>query len=73
MDLYTIHSIKTNPFLYDYLRENSSWYKYLNRDGSYLKKLEEEMKTEYKITTKDRLAKLSRDITVISNLIDVLK
>ena len=73
MDLYTINYIKTNHLIYNYLREESSWYKYLNRDSSYLKVIEEEMKKKYKLTTQDRIAKISQGISLVSNILDVLK
>ena len=63
MDLYTIN----------YVREESSWYKYLNRDSSYLKVIEEEMQKKYKLTTQDRIAKISQGISLVSNILDVLK
>ncbi len=73
MDLYTINYIKNNPLLYRYLRENSHLYKYLNRDPAVLKEIEESMKKTYKLTTEDRLEKISRSISLVSNFIDVLK
>lgn len=73
MNLYTINYIKSNPNVYRYLRENSYWYKYLNRDPSSIKLLEEEMKNKYKLTTKDRIEKLSHSIDLISTFMDVLK
>lgn len=73
MDLYTINYIKTNPLVYKYLREKSYWYKYLNRSSEYLKNLEEEMKKEYKLTATDRIEKISQGISLVSNILDVLK
>lgn len=73
MDLYTINYIKNNPLIYNYLRENSSWYKYLNRSSSYLKPLEEEMKEKYKLRPQDRIEKISQGISMVSNILDVLK
>lgn len=73
MDLYTINYIKTNPVVYNYLRENSSWYKQLNRNSSTLKYIEELAKKRYELTLEDKIAKLSKNISLISNFIDVLK
>ncbi len=72
MNLYTINYIRTNPNIYRYLRENSYWYKYLNRDPASIKKLEEEMKTNYKLTPKDRIEKISNSINLISTFMNVL-
>ena len=73
MDLFTINYIKNNPLVYNYLRENSTWYKALNRDSGNLKYLEEELKKKYKLTPADKLAKFSKNMDLISTFIDVLK
>ncbi len=73
MDLYTINYIKKNPIIYTYLRENSYWYKYLNRSPMYIKKVEEEAKKKYKLTTADKIEKISSNINLVSNILDVLK
>lgn len=73
MDIETIRTIKNNPLIYNYLREDSSWYKYLNRDKKYLKNVEEEAKKFYKLTINDRLERLSNNIDLINTFIDVLK
>ena len=73
MDLYTIKIIKEDPNIYRYLRENSHWYKELNRDGKNIKYLVEEMKEKYKLTTKDKLERLSDSIDMIMSFMDVLK
>ena len=73
MDLYTINYIKKNPMIYTCLRENSYWYKYLNRSPIYLKQVEEEAKKKYKLTTTDRIEKISNSISLVSNILDVLK
>ncbi len=73
MDLFTINYVKTNPMVYQYLRENSSWYKLLNRDRNNLKYLEEEMKKKYKLTVEDRIEKFSHSMNMISAFMDVLK
>lgn len=73
MELYTINYIKNNPIIYNYLRENPSWYKQLNRNKESLKIIEELAKKQYKLTTEDRIKKLSQGINLISNFIDVIK
>lgn len=73
MELYTINYIKSNPNLYNFLREDSSWYKLLNRGRENIKIVEEEMKKRYKLTPKDKIEKLSRSVEMISTFMDVLK
>jgi len=72
MDLYTINIIKNNPNLYNYLREDSSWYKELNRNRNAIRDLEVAMKEKYKLTPSDKIEKLKRDINLISTIIDVI-
>ena len=73
MDIPTQIKIKSNPYIYKYLREYSYWYKFLNRNPNMIKKLEEEMKERYKLTPKDKLEKLSNSMDLISSFIGVLK
>ena len=73
MDLYTINYIKSNPPIYSFLRENSSWYKVLNRNPKALKRIEELAKEKYKLRLSDRLEKLSNNMNLISSFMDVLK
>lgn len=73
MDIYTINYIKNNPLVYNYLREDSSWYKKLNRGNVELKKIEELAKKLYKKTPEDRLNKLSKNIDMIKMFTDVIK
>ena len=52
--------IRNNPYLYRYLRDNSSWYKALNRDPNSIKQMEIEMKNAYKLNLTDKIDNLSR-------------
>lgn len=72
MKLETIHYIKNNPLIYNYLRENSSWYKRLNRGEDIIKELEEEAKKFYKQTPEDKLQKLSKNIELIKTFLEVM-
>ena len=73
MSLELQYRINSDPRLKQFLRENSYWYKYLNRSQEYLKPLEEEMKKKYKLTTQDRIEKISQGINMVSTILDVLK
>ncbi|MDO5393154.1 MAG: YlbE-like family protein [Mycoplasmatota bacterium] len=73
MDQYTINQIKNNPLVYNYLREDSSWYKELTRNGAVIREIEEHAKHFYKLTREDKLKKLSKNIELISTFMDVLK
>lgn len=73
MTIETQFYIRNNPNIYRFLRENSSWYKYLNRNPNNMKELESEMKKKYKLTTKDKVEKLSNNLLMISQVLEALK
>ena len=73
MQIETKLKIKSNPYLYKYLQENSYWNKYLNRNPSFINKMEEEMKLVYKLTTKDKIDKLKDTLTFAQSFIDIIK
>lgn len=72
MELETIHYIKNNPLIYNYLREDSSWYQRLNRGEDVLKELEEVAKKFYKQTPEDKLKKLSKNIELVKTFLEVM-
>jgi len=63
--------IRNNPNLYRYLRENSHWYKYLNRSPLFIKELEKEMKSKYKLRPEDKIEKFADRLDMITSIIDV--
>ncbi len=71
MFIETQIAIRNNPNLYRYLRENSHWYKYLNRSPYFLKEIEAEMKSRYKLTPVDKIEKFSNRLDMITSIIDV--
>ena len=68
-----VQKVRSNLLLNQYLKYNSYWYKELIRNPSSLKNLEQEMKKEYKLTTEDKITKLSERMNTISSFLDVLK
>lgn len=71
MDLNLQYKIKSNPNYIRFLRENSNWYKYLNRNPAYFNEFEKEMKTKYKLTSKDKIDRLSKNLEKVSQIIDI--
>ena len=65
--------IRNNPYLYRYLRDNSSWYKALDRDPNSIKQMEIEMKNAYKLNLTDKIDNLSQKIDMVRTFIDILK
>ncbi len=72
MDIPTQIRIKNNPYLYRYLRDNSSWYKNLNRNPNSIKQMEIEMKRAYKLNLSDRIDNFSQKIEMIRSFMDIL-
>lgn len=64
-------AVRKSPNNIKYLRENSGWYKYLNRSVNYINDFEREMKVSYKLTTKDKLDRFSKNIDRVSEIIDI--
>lgn len=73
MDNYTLNKIRTNPAIYNYLRDESANYKYLYRDKNYLKEIEEKAKEKYQLRTIDKIEKLKTNLNLINTFIDVMK
>ena len=73
MNVETQLKIRSNPYLYQYLRDNSSWYKALNRDSNNFNAFVSDMKVKYKLTTEDRIHKMVDSMGMIQSLLDVLK
>lgn len=71
MNIDLQYKIKSNFNYIRYLRENSVWYKYLNRSPIYFNEFEKEMKIKYKMTTKDKLDRFSKNIDKVSQIIDI--
>ena len=73
MKLDIIMNINKDPKQKQFLRENSYWYKYLNRNIIYYKDFINDMKETYKLTTTDKINKITEDINMIKTFLDVLK
>jgi len=73
MNLEIVNILRNNPLLHQYLKYNSYWYKRLIRNPSSIKELEQNMKKEYKLTTEDKINKLSDRMNMISSFLEVLK
>ena len=65
--------INNNPNLKRYLKEHSYWYKSLNRNPLSIKEMEEEMKKEYRLTTIDKIERLSDKINLLNDIMNIFK
>ncbi len=72
MDIILQNKIRQDLNNLRYLREKSYWYKYLNRSSAYYKVFNDEMKKSYKITTIDKIQRISNGIDEVSKIIDIL-
>lgn len=73
MNIATQIKIKNNPYLYRYLRDNSSWYKNLNRNPDSIKYMEIEMKKHYKLNLTDKIDNFGQKVEMIRTLMDIMK
>ena len=73
MDVATQIKIRNNPYLYQYLRDNSSWYKALNRDPNSIKQMEIEMKNAYKLNLTDKIGNIGEKIEMVRTFIDIMR
>ena len=73
MKLDVLMNINNDPKQKMFLREYSYWYKYLNRSSIYYKDFLNDMKEKYKLTTSDKINKITKDINMIKSFLDVLK
>ena len=68
-----IFEIKNNKKLYNYLKYHSYWYYVLSFNPSRIKDMIKEMKEELNETVEDKIEDLSKKITFIGNIIDIIK
>lgn len=69
----TLEVIRNNPIIYQYLRDNSSWYKELNRNSNVVDNVLKEAKKYYKVRGIDKLERAIEQIDMITTFMDVLK
>lgn len=69
----TLEVIRNNPIIYQYLRDNSSWYKELNRNSNVVDNILKEAKKYYKVRGIDKLERAIEQIDMITSFMDVLK
>lgn len=72
MQIETLKIIKTNPIVYNYLRDESIHYKFLYRDPNHIKIIENLAKEKYKLRSIDKIEKLKNNIDLIKTFMDVL-
>ena len=68
----TLIKIKTNPLIYNFLREESYHYKYLYQDDNYIKVLDKLSKKKYKQTNLDKIERTINNINLIKAFLSVI-
>lgn len=64
--------IKNNKMLYEYLLYHSYWYKSIKRgDYDSLRNMIQNMKEEYKLTTKDKIDDIQNKIILARNILEI--
>lgn len=65
--------IKSDPILTSFIRQYPNWYKLLNRNPRLFNSFVKDMKEKYKLTTTDRINRTLNNISMIENILEVLK
>lgn len=73
MTLDVQFKLKSNPLYIRYLHENSYWYKYLNRNPQIFDEFLNEVKSNYKLRTTDKINKALSTFEMLSNIVSSLK
>lgn len=72
MNIETQIRVRNNPYLYQYLRENTSWYKILNRYPEAIQNLEKEVKDHYRLNPSDKIDDISKKIEMVRTFMDMI-
>ena len=65
--------LNSDQRLKKFIRENPYWYKYLNRNPDNFSSFVYSMKDKYKLKTSDKISKTLENLSMIQNVLDVLK
>jgi len=69
----TLYTLKSDPKMHTYLKENSQWYKYLNRSASNYDNFVKAMKKQYRLGVTDKISDTIDNIDLISSVIQTIK
>ena len=67
----TISIIKNDPYIYNFLREESYHYKYLYQDDNYIYTIKRLAYKKYKQTKLDKLERIVNNIGMIETILSV--
>ena len=65
--------LDSDPFIKRYLREHSFYYKEIIRNPDFINNIILLMKKEYRLTMTDKLNKIKDNISMFSNMMDIIK
>lgn len=68
----TINIIKNDPYIYNFLREESYHYKYLYQDDNYINTIRKLAYKKYKQTNIDKIERLINNIGMIETILSVI-
>ena len=72
MDRKVLQIIRTNPYIYSFLREDSSHYKYLINDPNYIKEIDRLAKERYKLRFSDKMDRLSNNLEILKTFLEII-
>jgi len=73
MNKEIINIIKTDPYIYSFLREESYHYKYLYKDNNYINTIRKLAYKKYKQTKLDKVERIIDNIKLIETFLSVIE
>lgn len=73
MNEETIYTIKNNPMIRQFLKEESYHYKYLYRDDNYIKTIERLAKEKYGLTISNKIENFKNTLNLINAFMSVIE
>ena len=73
MNRELVNYIRSHDYIYNFLRDDSSYYRYLYMDNRNIKFIKKLAKEKYGLRYIDKINNLSDKLNLMSTLIDVIK
>ena len=72
MDKNILKIIRSNPHIYNFLRDESYHYKYLLTDYNYIREIDRLAKEKYHLRFTDRITRLSNNLELLKTFLDII-
>lgn len=72
MDKNILKIIRSNPHIYNFLRDESHHYKYLLADSNYIREIDRLAKEKYHLRFTDKIDSLSNNLELLKTFLDII-